>query len=83
MTRKIDTTRISAIDAEESLSSKFQLGIMRNIEREMPSRKRGATPNWKMVQNYILGNTSHGGSTSCRQHCYFLGVDPEGYSFWK
>lgn len=75
--------RISAIDVEEALSPAFQLGIIRSIERDMSARKRKATQNWKLVQDYLLGHTSHGGSTSCYQHCHFLGVDPEGYSFWK
>jgi hypothetical protein len=75
--------RLSAIDVEEALSYRFQLGIMRNVEREIPYRKRKMVQNWKLVQDYLLGSTSHGGSTSCYQHCHFLGVDPEGYSFWE
>lgn len=74
--------RKSALNVEEILSYKFQLGIMRNVEREMPNRKRKMVQNWKLVQDYLLGCTSHGGSTSCYQHCHWMGVDPEGYTFW-
>lgn len=74
---------VSAIDVEESLSPKFQLGIMRSVEREMPVRRRKSTPNWRVVQDYLLGHTAKGGSTSCCQHCRFLGVDPDGYTFWE
>ena len=59
----------------------FQLGIMRNIEREMPKAKRNITPNWVMVMDYLLGHTIKGGATSSIEHCRFLGVDPYGDSF--
>ena len=75
--------RTSALTVEETLSSEFQLGIMRNIERDMPKTRRRISQNWKLVQDYLLGNTSHGGSTSCYQHCHFISVDPEGYTFWN
>jgi len=75
--------RVSALSVEETLSSKFQLTILRSIERNMPTSKRKIIPNWKIVQDFILGNTSHGGSTSCFHHCHFLGVDPDGFSFWE
>jgi len=74
--------RISALSVEETLSPRFQLGIMKSVEREIPNRKRERTQNWVLVQDYLLGHTSHGGSTSCYAHCHFLGVDPEGYTFW-
>lgn len=73
----------SAIGTEETLSSSFQLGIMRNIEQRMPKRKRKTTPNWRLVQDYLLGHTDHGGKTSCAQHCLFLGIDPDGYTFCR
>jgi hypothetical protein len=75
--------RTSALTVEETLTYTFQLGIMRNVERELSRQKRRRTPNWLLVRDYLLGHTSHGGSTSCFQHCHYLGVDPEGYSFWK
>lgn len=67
---------------EDGNSVKFQLGIMRNVEHEIAKRKRKATPNWVLVQEYMLGNTSKGGSTSCCIHCRWMGVDPDGYTFW-
>lgn len=74
--------RISALTVEETLAVKYQLGIMRNVEREISQRKRKACPNWILVRDYLLGNTSKGGSTSCFQHCHWMGVDPEAYTFW-
>jgi hypothetical protein len=35
-------------------SKEFQLGILRNIEREMPRQKRKHTLNWVIVQDYLL-----------------------------
>lgn len=69
----------SQIDEPES--AKYQLGVMRNVELEISKAKRARTPNWVLVKDYLLGHTSKGGSTSCRIHCQFLGVDPYGYSF--
>jgi hypothetical protein len=63
-------------------SKEFQLGILRNIEREMPRQKRKHTLNWVIVQDYLLGHTSKGGSTSCCIHCRWLGVDPDGKTFF-
>lgn len=63
-------------------SAEFQLGIMRNVEREISKAKRKRTPNWVLVGDYLLRHTRKGGSTSCYRHCVFLGVDPDGYTFW-
>lgn len=60
---------------------KFYLGIMRNIEREISRQKRKHTQNWVLVQDYLLGHTSKGGSTSSCIQCRWMGVDPEGYTF--
>lgn len=62
-------------------SAVFHLGIMRNVEREISKRKRKSTQNWVLVQYFLLGHTSKGGSTSCCIHCRWMGVDPEGYTF--
>jgi hypothetical protein len=62
-------------------SAEWQIGVLRSIETDMPKRKRKSTPNWKMVQDYLLGHTSKGGSTSCYIHCHFLGIDPDGFTF--
>lgn len=72
----------SALSDPDLLSPSFHLGIMKNIERNMPKRKRNITPNWKMVKDYLLGNTIRGGSTSCYQHCLWMGVDPDGFTFY-
>jgi hypothetical protein len=61
---------------------KFHLSIMRNVERNIPKTVRKRTYNWKLVMDFMLGNTSKGGRTSCILHCQFLGVDPDGFTFW-
>lgn len=60
----------------------FQLSVMQNIERGMPVAKRKRTMNWALVQEYLLQQTSRGGSTSSRVHCRWMGVEPDGYSFY-
>ena len=45
------TELVSALYVEEVLSPKFQLGIMRNVEREISHRKRKATQNWRLVED--------------------------------
>lgn len=66
---------------DTSKDPKFYLGIMRNVEREISRQKRKHTQNWVLVQDYLLGHTSKGGSTSCYIQCRWMGVDPEGYTF--
>ena len=61
----------------------LHLCIMRNVERNIPKTVRKRKRKWQLVMDYMLGNTSKGGSTSCYFHCKFLGVDPEGYTFWE
>jgi hypothetical protein len=60
----------------------WQLGIMRAIERTMSPAKRRRTFNWVLVQEYLLSHTSKGGSTSSAKHCEWLGVNPDGYTFF-
>jgi hypothetical protein len=60
-----------------------QLRILKNIERNMKPKKRKRIYNWVMVMNYLLANTSKGGSTSAHKHCVWLGIDPDGYTFLK
>ena len=68
----------------------LQLNIMRNIEREILSCGHNSkiriwwenVPNWAKVQKYLNGNTCKGGSTSSTQQCLFLGVRPDGRSFY-
>lgn len=61
----------------------FQLSVMQNIELNMPVAKRKRMMNWVIVQEYLLQQTARGGSTSSRVHCRWMGVDPEGYSFFE
>lgn len=70
----------SQIDNAES--KEYQLMLMQEIEQTIPKTVRKRTYNWELVQNYLLGFTSKGGSTSCCIHCRWLGVNPDGYSFF-
>lgn len=67
---------------KDANDAKYQLGILQNIEKKTAKSIRRRTPNWKFVMDYLLQHTSKGGQTSCMLHCRFLGVDPDGYSFW-
>lgn len=60
----------------------FQLSLMQNIERNMPVAKRKRKMKWVLVQEYLLQQTPRGGSTSSCVHCEWMGVDPDGYSFY-
>lgn len=40
-------------------------------------------PNWVKVQTFLNHNTYKAGSTSSTQQCRFLGVDPDGKSFFN
>lgn len=66
---------------ENANSPEYQVGILLNIECEMPKAKRKRIRNVEMVQKYLLRHTSKGGQTSAYSHCLFLGVDPDGRSF--
>lgn len=79
VTSAVSDGYISQVPVAESVA--FQLGVMRNVEREISKQKRKRTQNWVLVQDYLLGHTSKGGSTSCFIHCRWMGVDPEGYTF--
>ena len=76
---QVEPSAVSQVDNSDAVQ--FHLGIMRNVENEISRQKRKHTQNWVLVQNYLLGHTSKGGSTSCCIHCRWMGVDPEGYTF--
>ena len=61
----------------------FHLRIMQSVQQNIPKTVRKRTSNWKLVMDFMLGNTSKGGRTSCIMHCVFIGVDPYGYTFWE
>lgn len=68
----------------------LQLRIMRNIEHKvatLPKRNSfrfwwDSSRNWVRVQE-LVNNTSKAGSTSSAQQCAFMGVNPEGHSFFE
>ena len=76
----------------------LMLNVMRNIERKILEAcsveeydSKGNlelkcwwenTPNWVKVQTFLNGNTSKAGSSSSIKQCKFLGVAPNGESFY-
>jgi len=68
------------IDANEP---KFLLGVMRNIEQNMPKNRRKSSLNWVLVKEYLLSHTNKGGSTSSIFMCKYLGIDPDGFTFFE
>lgn len=61
----------------------FILGILKNIEDNMPKSYRARITNLKIIQTYLLGRTSKSGSTSSYQQCNLLGVNPDAYTFYS
>ncbi len=68
----------------------LQLQIMRNIERAVMNlhgnnelhRFWKTSRNWLKVQMFLNACSSKAGSTSSTQQCMFLGVEPDGKSFY-
>ena len=76
----------------------LMLNVMRNIERKILEDcsveeydSKGnlelkywweSMPNWVKVQTFLNGNTSKAGSTSSIKQCRFIGVKPDGKSFY-
>lgn len=75
-----DETNDQTIEMDKA---KFHLRIMQSVQQMIPETVRKRTCNWKLVMDYMLGNTSKGGRTSCILHCLFIGVNPDGYTFWE
>lgn len=67
------------IDANDP---KFLLGIMRNIEQNIERLDRKSTFNWTLVKKYLLSHTKKAGSTSSNLMCEYMGVNPNGFSFY-
>lgn len=67
------------------------LNVMQNIERSINhlhknnplKRAWGMYPNWAKCQKYLNNGTTKAGSTSSLHMCKFIGVDPDGKSFFK
>lgn len=61
----------------------YLVGVLKNIERRMPKAWRKRTTNIQMVKDFLMCHTSKGGRTSSYEMCKFLGVDADGYTFYK
>lgn len=60
----------------------FILGVLKNIETEMPKAKRKRMTNIQVVMRYLLARTEKAGRTSCYEQCQLLGIDPYGFTFF-
>jgi len=60
----------------------FILGVLKNIEREMPKAKRKRMTNIQIVMRYLLARTEKAGRTSCYEQCQLLEIDPDGFTFF-
>ena len=67
---------------EDANDPEYQLGLLKSIQRDMSLFKRRKTPNWSIVMNILLQHTSKGGRTSAMAHCKFLGINPDGFTFY-
>ena len=71
-------------DLPDMNSKKYQLGLLQNYERDIITKaERKRTINIWLVKKVLTQFTSKGGSTSAYQHCDFLGIDPDGYTFFE
>ena len=61
----------------------FMLGVLKNIEDNMPKAKRKRTTNTRIVMDFLLKRTSKGGRTSGAEQCLKLGIDPDSYTFYS
>jgi hypothetical protein len=62
-------------------SKQFHLNLLMSIEQEVSKNTRKTSWNVALVRDFVLGNTSKGGSTSCHNYCTWLGIDPYGFTF--
>jgi len=69
------------IEIFDPTTASMQLAILRNIQKDMSDSERKYA-NWTFVNRYLLFHTEKSGRTSSYVHCQFLGIDPEGHSFW-
>lgn len=67
---------------EDANKPEFLVQVMQNVERQIPKAQRKRTPNIKMVQLYLLAGTHHAGRTSAFLQCQYMGINPDGYTFY-
>lgn len=77
-----EKTERNQIEVDNTETKKYQLGVMRNVERFISRDTRKTYPNWRLVDEFLLRHTEKGGRTSSYIHCQWLGVDPDGFTFW-
>jgi len=66
------------IDANDP---EYLLGVLRNLERQMPKVWRKRKSNVAIVRDFLMVHTSKGGRTSSYEMCEFLGIDGDAYTF--
>lgn len=59
----------------------YLLGVLKNIENNMPKTWRQRTRNVSIVRDFLLAHTDKGGRTSSYDMCEYLGIDGDAYSF--
>ena len=63
-------------------TKKYQLGLLQNIERNMRTSDREYRTNIRIVMDYVTAATSKAGMTSAYNYCDWLGIDPDGKTFY-
>jgi len=64
-------------------SIEYQIGLLRNIETNyLTKRERNTRINVWIVGDILTCFTNSAGSTSAYKHCEFLGINPDGYTFF-
>lgn len=84
---ELDSKENDKEEKKESVSDvitnepKYLLGVLRNIESNMPKAERKRKSNVSIVKDYLMCHTSKGGRTSSYEMCEYLGIDADAFSF--
>jgi cell division septum initiation protein DivIVA len=71
--------KLQEFDIKAENSKQWQLGVLKNIGKNMLKQERENTKNWRIVLDYFYPNTS---TKNAIEHCEWLGVDPDAYTFF-
>lgn len=66
----------------DTSTPEYLVGLLRNIERAMPKAQRKRLNNVVLVKRYLTAHTSKAGNGSGHELCDYLGIDPDGYTFY-
>jgi hypothetical protein len=78
MTKYVIELERKAKAYDENLENEYRL--LKNFVDYMPISYRKRNANWVIVMRFLQNGTSKGGSTSSKEKCRMLGINPDGYT---